>query len=136
MDKKLATKNNFVKSLRDYLMLIYQTENHFTSGEGPIRVEKIGNAYIGVTRSPDEQEDLTGFYFRKDLCSGFLPSNDSGVLDEVKRFVSKDLEIKLLKETPEHLTLSIKDREYMVTAHIGELYADEISINFYPSLFK
>ena len=86
--------------------------------------------------STTEQEDLTGFYFRKDLCSGFLPSNDSGVLDEVKRFVSKDLEIKLLKETPEHLTLSIKDREYMVTAHIGELYADEISINFYPSLFK
>ena len=132
MDKTLAAKNEFIKSLRDHLMIEYGTTEHYTFGEGPYKTVIEENAYCLVRKKPSEQEDLGGFCFRKDLCLG-IPFNEDGILKDIKKFVSKhqNLEIRLIDRSSDNLILGFGDREYMVSTYIGEGCEDEVTIDFF-----
>lgn len=123
-------KNGFVIALRDYLMANYKTETHHTFGEERLKGEERDGVYFGVHRDPAEPRDITGFCLRKDLC-GYAPDRAEQVLKLINCFAIScgGLEAKLENEADE-LTLRFGSDRYIVSAHIGEGYADKIDVSF------
>lgn len=133
MNEEKYQKNQFIVLLREHLMSLYSTKNHFTPGEGLYRGEKTSNGYSLVVKDTDEPMDITGFFFRKDLCLS-TPKNSSNVLKEIVNFASKKgLEATLKKESNSLKIKSLEDKDYLVTSHIDEGYAGEISVDFVES---
>jgi len=130
MPKELDRKNEFVLALREYLKSKYHTEHHYTCGERDFEGQKIGGAYYLVRRDSNKPKDISGFYFRKDLCF-WEPQNASEVLKDVHDFChrEKNLESVLGKEG-KNLTIKFGDNEYLVTSYIDVGYAGEISVSF------
>ena len=76
---ELDSKSEFVLALREHLKREYKTEYHHTCGEGNIEGQKVGDGHYLIRRDPNKPIDISGFYFRKDLCS-WTPQNKADVL--------------------------------------------------------
>lgn len=130
MSEELNQKNDFVLALRDYLMSKYSTEHHYTCGEGDFEGQKVGGAYCLVRRDSNEPKDISGFYFRKDLCS-LVPQKELDVLRDVYNFSQDDKNLEsVLGEDEKNLTIRFGDDNYLVTSYIDGGYAGEISVHF------
>lgn len=124
--KTLETQNNFIISLRNYLMNLYDTKHHYTFGEGNFEGKKIGNAYCLVEKDSNKPRDITGFCFRKNLLY-FNNLNENQLLENICSFLlSKNIKI----ETQNPLTIKLSDNKYLINTHIGKGYADDISVSF------
>jgi len=142
MATALQEKNDFVLDLREHFQEKYGTKYHYTFGEGDDEAEIRNNngcvSYHLVKRDPKKPRDLSGFVFRKDLCS-YLPQNTDEILNNVHRFaVKKGIESRLSKNSQDDLRLNLEfdEIEYSVRAWIGELYADEINIRLNESIIQ
>ena len=119
-------------------MKSYGTKNHYTSGESDfeagIKGDEQSISYVLKRRDPNKSKDISGFCFRKDLCS-FPPQNADSILSEVHSFAkNQGIESVLdknryLKEEKRSLTLNIGRERYGVSTFIDEGYAGEISID-------
>jgi len=138
MPTDLNQKNEFVLALREHLMSKYSTRHHYTEGEGNFESQKIGGAYCLVRRDPKKSRDISGFYFRKDLCP-WAPQNSQDVLKDVHNFSQRDKNLEsVLDEEGKNLTIKFGNQEYLVTSYIDGGYAGEISVSFMklPSFFE
>ena len=130
MPTELNQKNEFVLTLREHLKSRYRTKHQYTCGEGEFEGQKVGNAYCLVRRDPNKPKDISGFYFRKDLCS-WAPQNTSDVLKDVHDFSQRDKNIEsILGEEGKNLTIKFGNTKYLVTSYIDGGYAGEISVHF------
>jgi len=140
----LQEKNNFVISLRDYLMESYGTDKHYTFGEGDFegRMDDNGSSasYSLVRRDPNKPRDISGFCFRKDLCMGFsVPSDDKKILMDIQEFSEKKkiknelIEHKIGDRDINYLKIIIAGKEYMISAYIDDGYAGEMDVYFTES---
>ena len=121
-------KNDFVISLRDHLADLYQTKHYSTYGKGEFEAKKTEEAYSLVRKDPNQPKDLMGFCFRKDLCS--LHPDTKKLYDDIRSFASRNnIESKLeTKNKIDILTLKIDKEQYLVSAYVGPLYADNIDV--------
>jgi len=130
MSEELNQKNEFVLSLREHLMSKYSTKHHYTCGEGDFEGQKIGSAYCLVRRDPNTPRDISGFCFRRDLCS-WAPQNASDVLKDVYDFSQREKNLEsVLDKQEKKLTITFGNRKYSVTSYIDKGYAGEISVSF------
>ena len=133
---ELKLKNNFVRELRNYLQEMYGTSHNYTYGKGDFEARKNKGAYELVRKPINAPEDLSGFCFRKDLCTS-PPFNKINLLEDIIRFISirKDLECRLLDKHKNHdyLDITFNKKEYLLSAHIGGGYADDINISLMES---
>lgn len=134
MGKNMNKKNNLVLSLRDHLMNAYSTRKHYTPGESDFECVAGEGNYSSVSRNPSKPRNIGGFYFRKDLCE-LAPSGSQQLTEDVKNFLDRSgADISLTKQGD--LNLVFGDEEYLITSHIEEGHAGEISVHFMemPSL--
>lgn len=142
-ESTLQQKNDFVASLRDYLMKKYNTDKHYTFGEGNFegRIDRDGSGatYSLVRGDTNKPRNITGFCFRKDLCRGFfVPEDSKGILSDIQKFSKeKGIESELLErkfgEELDQLNVAIAGKEYIVSVYIDDGYAGEILVNFMES---
>ena len=132
-------KNEFVLALREHLASTYHTEHHYTSGAGDFAGQTIdGGAYRLAPRDQTKSKDISGFYFRKDLCS-WVPQHASDVLRNIYDFSQRDRHLESVFDPEgESLTIRFEHQEYLVTSFIDDGYAGEISVRFMklPCLFE
>ena len=132
----LNQKNNFVISLREHLKSIYNTRYHYTFGESDFEYQKIDKGYSLIDRDPNKPRNISGFYFRKDLCS-WLPQNATEVLKEIHDFASKDKNLEsVLREDKKDLKITFGDKDYLVTSYINNSYAGNIVVWFRNPYFE
>ena len=130
MPTELNQKNEFALALREHLKSRYRTEHHYTCGEGNFEGQKVGDTYCLVRRDPNKPRDISGFYFRKDLCF-WPPQSEADVLREIHDFSSRDENLEsVLGEDGKNLRIRFWDKEYLVTSYIDGGYAGEISVHF------
>jgi len=87
-----------------------------------------GGGYNLVRRDPSKPKDISGFCFRKDLCS-WQPKEDSAVINDVFKFSQRYKNIEcVLEDEGKSLTLKFGNTEYFVSTHIGGGYAGEITV--------
>ena len=134
MNKDLKQKNEFVLALREELKSLYGTRAHYTYGEGDFEAVKKGNGYSLVRRDANQQKDISGFEFSKDLCQR-LPCNEQDLLRHVHAFASGQQGIESVLEK-DHLQIKIGNKEYSVMTYIDAGYAGPIKLYFieYPTL--
>jgi hypothetical protein len=138
MHKKLNQKNEFVIALREHLKSRYKTKNHYTCGESDFEAQKKDRAYCLIQRDLNKPKNISGFYFRKDLCH-LVPENEAEVLKEVHNFSLKDKNIEsVLGEDEKNLTIRFNNKEYLVTSYVGRGYNGDICVNFmeFPNFLK
>ena len=133
MKDTLNKKNEFVVALREHLQSKYQTKHHYTFGEGDFEGREEEGAYCLVRKGSNEPKDISGFCFRKDLCS-WAPQSETDMLGEVHNFASgnKNLE-SALGNGGKSLEIRFDGEKYMVSAYIDEGHAGEISLSFVKS---
>lgn len=125
----IRSKNEFVLELRDYLKSKYKTEQDYICGEGEFEGRRVGNAYCFVRKDPNEPKDISGFYFREDLCY-WPPQSEADILRKVHNFsLSKNLE-SMFKEGKGYLKIKFGDSEYLVAPHIDDGYVGDIGVYF------
>jgi hypothetical protein len=130
MSKTLTQKNRFVTELRDYLQEKYRTKEVHTYGDEGFESRKTQGAYCLVRTPTNKPSDISGFCFRKDLCS-WPPRTEKQLLDDVKDFASRTegLEAKF-EQNRGILKMTFEDTNYLVHPHIDQGHAGEISIYF------
>lgn len=127
MSDELIKKNEFVIALRDHLQSKYQTEYNYTSGDGDSKAKIVDGAYCLTNKDPDELKDLSGFCFRKDLCS-CPPRKESEILREIHNFsLEKNLESEL--DETGNTTIKLEKNKYLITSYIDGGYAGNINVN-------
>ena len=122
-------KNNFVIELRDYLQKTYQTKYNYTCGAGDFEVSGANGTYTLILRSPNKPKNISGFYFRKDLCF-FAPQSEKAILENINTFSSTKTDIESKLEENNKLTIKLGNKEYIVISHIEQGYAGEIGVYF------
>ena len=128
----LEQKNDFVVALREHLKSRYQNDNPYTFGEGEFEAQVSEGCYSLVRRDTEKPEDISGFCFRKDLCScSYLFHSIDDVLKEAHNFALGRENVKSrLDKGGEELEIAILGKKYHVRAYVGEGYAGEIGVDF------
>ena len=127
---ELNRKNRFVLDLREHLKSIYRTENHYTYGESDFESKKVGNMFSWVRRDLSKPKDISGFCFRKNLCSR-PPQSVLNVLKEIHEFSLRDKNLEsVLEKDGGNLEIKFGDKKYLVTSYIDGGYAGEVSVHF------
>lgn len=126
-------KNKFVTDLRDHLISLYKTKQHYTYGEGEFKAQMKGNVYCLSRKDLNEKDNISGFCFRNDLCD--CPPEDIGqVLKDIQVFSLKDESIESRLDTiAKSLEIKLNDKKYLIHSFIDEGYAGEISVYFIES---
>lgn len=130
MVTEINQKNEFVIALREYLKSKYNTNYHYTCGEDDFESKKIDDAYCLFRRDSDNEKNISGFFFRKDLCSP-IPKNASEILKNIYEFSQNKKNIESeLRGDGKGMKVKIGDRKYLVNSYIDEGHAGEISVSF------
>lgn len=122
-EKDLELKNDFVISLKDYLMSEYGFVNQYTCGKMDFEGQKVGDSYVLKKRAPDKSKDITGFCFRRDLCTR-APENEGELLEKIHNFSVRQRKISRLDpEYDEILKITIGKTDYRISPYIEKGYA-------------
>lgn len=125
-EKDLELKNDFVISLKDYLMSEYGFVNQYTSEGSNFENKKASCLF---KRENEKSEDITGFCFRKDLCSK-IPGDEEELLEKIHNFSVRNGRVS--RQDPEYdeiLKITIGKTDYRISPYIEKGEAGHIKIH-------
>lgn len=120
-------KNNFVTLLENHFSEIYGFKASYVYGAREFEGKKIGSGYGLVRKNPEIEKDLRGFSFRKDFCKNHSFLEKNSLTMKIDSFAkTKGIETNLNEHGT--LTLTLGDKNYIASPHIGKEPSDEVSI--------
>jgi len=122
--KSVPRKNEFVLELKDTLAGVLGTLQNYVYGWGDFEGIERNGSYQLIRKNSDNR-DLSGFCFRKDLCS-YKPFNSESLKEFITRWTNeRGIETIIDKES---LRITLENKKYLVFTSIGEGYADYIDV--------
>ena len=88
-----------------------------------------GGGYSLVIKDPNQQKDLTGFRFRKDLCN-WRPGSNGALSKVVQSFASRYPNIENISSSgANNWTVKFGTEEYLLIPQMGGGYAGEFGLD-------